>query len=94
MVFGMATKKVTVTLDVDQLAAIRALVEARSANSVSAFVQHAVAVSLNDVAGWGSLLAAALEQTGGPLTRAERTWADNVLLKPRGKGKRTKARAA
>jgi Arc/MetJ-type ribon-helix-helix transcriptional regulator len=61
---GMATKKVTVTLQADQLAAIRALVEARSTNSVSAFVQHAVAVSLNDVAGWGALLAPALEQTG------------------------------
>jgi hypothetical protein len=90
----MATKKVTVTLEADQLVAIRALVEARSASSVSAFVQHAVAVSLNDVAGWGALLAAALARTGGPLTRAERAWADDVLLKPRGKGKRTKARAA
>ncbi|HEY8946875.1 MAG TPA: hypothetical protein VIM73_21680 [Polyangiaceae bacterium] len=94
----MATKKVTVTLEVDQLVAIRALVEAGSTGSVSAFVQHAVAVSLNDVAGWGALLASALEQTGGPITRAERTWADDVLLKPpgkgRGRGKRTKARAA
>jgi len=96
MVIGMATKKVTVTLDVDQLLAIRALVEARSTSSVSAFVQHAVAVSLNDVAGWGALLASALDQTGGPLTRAERTWADDVLLKPPGKrrGKRARARAA
>jgi Arc/MetJ-type ribon-helix-helix transcriptional regulator len=96
MAIGMATKKVTVTLEEDQLIAIRALVEARSSSSVSAFVQHAVAVSLNDVAGWGALLASALDQTGGPLTRAERTWADGVLLKPPGKGtrKRTKARAA
>ena len=96
MAIGMATKKVTVTLDVDQLVAIRALVEARSTSSVSAFVQHAVAVSLNDVAGWGALLASALDQTGGPLTRAERTWADDVLLKPpgKGRGKRGKARAA
>jgi Arc/MetJ-type ribon-helix-helix transcriptional regulator len=75
----MATKKVTVTLEVDQLTAIRALVEGRSARSVSAFVQHAVAVSLSDVAGWGALLADALEQTGGPLTKAERSWADRVL---------------
>jgi len=95
-------KRVTVTLDVDQLGAIRALVEARSTSSVSAFVQHAVAISLNDVAGWGALLASALDQTGGPLTRAERTWADDVLLKAPGKGrgkrgkrgKRAKARAA
>jgi hypothetical protein len=94
MGIGMATKKVTITLQAEQLTAIRALVEARSADSVSAFVQHAVAVSLNDVAGWGALLASALDKTGGPLTRAERTWADDVLLKPAGKRKKTKARAA
>jgi len=76
----MATKKVTVTLGVDQCNAIRSLVDARATKSVSAFVQHAVAVSLNDVAGWGALLAEALGQTGGPLTRAERSWADGVLL--------------
>jgi Arc/MetJ-type ribon-helix-helix transcriptional regulator len=75
----MATRKVTVTLAVQQLDAIRALVEARGAKSVSAFVQHAVTVSLSDVAGWGAMLADALEQTGGPLSHAERTWADGVL---------------
>jgi hypothetical protein len=90
----MATKKVTITLEAEQLAAIRALVEARSADSVSAFVQHAVAVSLNDVAGWGALLASALDKTGGPLTRAERAWADEVLTKSTGKRKKTRARAA
>lgn len=96
MAIGMATKKVTVTLEVEQLAAIRALVEDRSTRSVSAFVQHAVAVSLNDVASWGALLASALQQTGGRLTRAERAWADGVLLKPpgKGRGKRTRVRAA
>lgn len=64
--------------------------------SVSAFVQHAVAVSLNDAAGRGALLASALDHTGGLLTRAERTWADDVLLKPSGKGrgKRARTRAA
>jgi Arc/MetJ-type ribon-helix-helix transcriptional regulator len=76
---GMATKKVTVTLTMEQLSAIRSLVEARSTKSVSAFVQHAVAVSLGDVAGWGALLAEALAQTGGALTKAERSWADGVL---------------
>jgi Arc/MetJ-type ribon-helix-helix transcriptional regulator len=91
---GMATKKVTVTLDANQLTAIRSLVESRSAKSVSAFVQHAVAVSLNDVAGWGALLAAALEGTGGPLTKAERSWADGVLSAGRGRPKRTRSRAA
>ena len=96
MQVGMATKKVTVTLELDQLLAIRALVDSRSTSSVSAFVQHAVAVSLNDVAGWGALLGSALDQTGGPLTRAERVWADAVLSKPprKARGKRSKSRAA
>lgn len=90
----MATKKVTVTLDADQLAAIRSLVETGSTKSVSAFVQYAVAVSLNDVAGWGALLAGALEQTGGPLTKTERNWADGVLSRTRAKRRKARSRAA
>ena len=79
MVDGMATKKVTVTLDEGQLDRIRALVEAGSAPSVSGFVQHAVGLALDDVAGWGALLAEALRQTGGPLSDEERTWANGIL---------------
>jgi Arc/MetJ-type ribon-helix-helix transcriptional regulator len=79
MVFGMATKKVTVTLDEAQLQRIRAIVEAGSAASVSGFVQHAVSVALDDVAGWGALLAEALRQTGGALSDQERAWADAIL---------------
>ncbi|MEA2932869.1 MAG: hypothetical protein QOI56_1654 [Actinomycetota bacterium] len=79
MVDGMATKKVTVTLDETQLLRIRALVEAGSARSVSGFVQHAVEVSLDDVAGWGALLAEALGATGGTLSEDERAWADGIL---------------
>jgi Arc/MetJ-type ribon-helix-helix transcriptional regulator len=79
MVHGMATRKVTITLDEAQLERIRALVEAGSAPSVSGFVQHAVGVALNDVAGWGALLAAALRETGGPLSDEERGWADDAL---------------
>ena len=75
----MATKKVTVTLDATQLDRIRALVEAGSAPSVSGFVQHAVAVALDDVAGWGALLAEALRETGGALSDDERAWADGIL---------------
>jgi Arc/MetJ-type ribon-helix-helix transcriptional regulator len=48
----MATRKVTITLDETQLDQIRSLVQARTAPSVSGFVQHAVAVALDDVAGW------------------------------------------
>jgi Arc/MetJ-type ribon-helix-helix transcriptional regulator len=93
MVVGMATAKVTITLEEEQLAAIRELVEGGHADSVSGFVKHAVAVSLADVAGWGAMLGLALEQTGGPLTGRERAWADSVLgtKKPKSKGKRRAA---
>ena len=75
----MATKKVTVTLDEDQLARIRDLVSAGQATSISGFVQHAVGVALDDVAGWGAMLAEALAKTGGDLTPEERAWADEIL---------------
>jgi Arc/MetJ-type ribon-helix-helix transcriptional regulator len=92
MVIGMATKKVTVTLEEEQVAAIRELVASGKADSVSGFVKHAVGVSLDDVAGWGAMLGRALEQTGGPLTPEERAWADDVLRGP--SGKKRKGRAA
>jgi Arc/MetJ-type ribon-helix-helix transcriptional regulator len=79
MVTGMATRKVTITLDEAHLARIQALVRAGSAASVSGFVQHAVTVALDDVAGWGAMLAEALQETGGPLSDEERAWADRVL---------------
>ncbi len=79
MVTGMASKKLTITLDEVQLERVRALVRAGSAPSVSGFVQHAVSVALDDVAGWGALLAEALRETGGPLSAGERAWADDVL---------------
>lgn len=79
MVCGMASKKVTVTLEVEQVEQIRRLVLAGKAASISGFVQHAVGVSLDDVAGWGALLAQALHETGGPLSAEEKRWADATL---------------
>ena len=79
MVIGMATRKVTITLDEARLDQIRSLVQAGTAASVSGFVQHAVAVALDDVAGWGATLAEALRATGGELSDTERAWADEVL---------------
>lgn len=76
---GMVTQKVTVTLPVEQVDAVRRLVAAGKAPSVSGFVQHAVGVSLDDVAGWGAILVEALSSTGGDLTADERRWADRVL---------------
>lgn len=79
MVVGMASKKVTITLDPEQLAQVKALVEAGRAASVSGFVQHAIAVALDDVAGWGAMLAQALDDTGGPMSADELAWADESL---------------
>ena len=90
MVTGMATRKVTITLDEAQLVRIRDLVAAGKAKTVSGFVQHAVSVALDDVAGWGAALAEALARTGGDLTAEERKWADEIL----GTGKRGKRPAA
>jgi hypothetical protein len=43
-------------------------------------------VALDDVAGWGAMLAAALSETGGDLTPDERVWADRILgVKKKGK---------
>jgi Arc/MetJ-type ribon-helix-helix transcriptional regulator len=91
MVVGMATQKVTVTLPEEQVAAIRQLVATGKAASVSGFVQHAVSVAVDDVAGWGAVLAEALAQTGGDLTAEERRWADRILGGTTKKGKRSAA---
>ena len=94
MVIGMATAKITITLPQDQLEEIHALIAAGEAASVSGFVQHAVHVALHDAAGWRELLEDALEQTGGPLTEKERSWADSVLAKQERKKGSGKGRAA
>jgi hypothetical protein len=86
MVFRMATTKITITSENNQLAEIRALIAAGAAASVSAFAKHAVGVALFDAAGWSAMLEDALRQTGGPLTKKERMWADG-LLSPHGQKK-------
>jgi len=92
MAISMATTKVTITLDDAQLEAIRKLVASGAATSVSGFVQHAITIGLNDVAGWSAMLGQALERTGGPLTKKERAWADAVLA-PRTAPKRKRKAA-
>ncbi len=94
MVFGMATRKITITLGDDQLQAIHALVAGGQARNVSAFVQHAVGVALSDAAGWKDMLDEALQQTGGPLTAKERAWADTILSTQREKKRGNKGKAA
>ena len=94
MVIGMATTKVTVTLDDEQLAAIRRLVATGKATNVSGFVKHAVAVSLADVEGWSALLDRALAETGGPLTAKERSWADDLLAPRPARARKRRRKAA
>ena len=79
MVSGMATKKITVTIEEEQVVRIQSLVSGGKAKSVSGFVQHAVSVALDDVAGWGALLSQALIESGGEVSDEERAWADEVL---------------
>ena len=94
MVFGMATTKITITLQDDQVEEIRALVAAGEATSVSAFVKHAVGVGLSDAAGWKEMLDDALQQTGGPLTKKESAWADALVSPERQKRSSRKRKAA
>lgn len=94
MVIGMATTKITITLPTEQFEEVRALVTAGEAASVSGFVQHAVAVVLRDAAGWREMLDDALQQTGGPLTKKERAWADGFLVSKVQKKSSRRRRAA
>ena len=54
----------------------------------SAHIRPAVGAERDDVAAWGAVLAHALEKSGGPLTDAEREWADLVLGVPKRRGRR------
>jgi Arc/MetJ-type ribon-helix-helix transcriptional regulator len=94
MVTGMATTKVTITLEQKQLEEIRKLVEAGKASSVSGFVKHAVGIALHPPAGWTEMLEEALQNSGGPLTKRERAWADAVLSPGPGRPRRRRTRAA
>lgn len=87
MVIGMAnTQKVTITLPVATLDAVRRIVDTGQAASVSGFVQQSVAVALDDVAGWAAELSEALTSTGGELSAKERAWADGVLSRDQHSG--------
>lgn len=94
MAHGMAKKKVTITLEPEQVESIERLVSVGKAQSLSGFIQHAVAVSLADVAGWGVMLSQALARTGGALTREERSWADSILTSRSRVPRKGKRRAA
>ncbi len=83
MVMSMATVKVTVTLQEEQLAEIRELVDRGQASSVSGYVQSAVCDSLDVVEGWKQMLSEVLEEHGPP-TEAEQRWLDEAMAIARG----------
>ena len=87
MVNGMATTtKFTITLDNAQFDEIKRIVAAGESPSVSAFVKKAIDTALNDAQDWDRMLKEMLDATGGPMTEAEREWANAAL----GHGKATK----
>jgi Arc/MetJ-type ribon-helix-helix transcriptional regulator len=90
----MASTKMTITLPNDQVKEIRALIAAGETASVSGFVKHAVGVALHDAAGWREMLGDAIQQTGGPLTKKERVWADTLLSIEEWKRRSRKGNAA
>lgn len=90
----MATTKITITLPNDQLEGIRAKVAAGAVSSVSGFIKHAVKIALEDAAGFRKMLNEALEQTGGPLTKEERAWAEEVVFGRKAKGGSRRRNAA
>ena len=47
---------------------------------------------MQDAAGWREMLDEALQQTGGPLTKAEREWADSIIAPPQSKNAAKKGR--
>jgi Arc/MetJ-type ribon-helix-helix transcriptional regulator len=90
----MATTKVTITLDDQQLQEVKEIVAKGQSPSISAFVKHAVGVALHDAAGWKEMLENALLETGGALTKKERAWADALLYPRRRKGGSRRRRVA
>ena len=73
------TEKVTVTLTVEQVAALRALAARRPGATVSGLVQYAVTMSLEAEDEFEAMVEDDLAASGGPLTEAEAAWVDGVL---------------
>lgn len=74
----MTTQKVAITVPEKTLASARRAVKAGRAQSLSAYVARALEHQsmIDDL---DSLLEELLKETGGPLTAAEKRWADSIL---------------
>ena len=79
MIVGMTKAKIAITIDEATLRAVRSRVARGDAASVSAYVEQAVARSLDDADDWESMVDRDLEATGGPLTPAETAWIKDAL---------------
>jgi len=81
MVNSMATRKITITVEENDLARIREMVQAGTVKSVSGFVQRAVTRSLDADRLLDEYLAAIVAE-GGPLTESETAWLDELFPIP------------
>ena len=81
MVNSMATRKITITVEENDLARIREMVQAGTVKSVSGFVQRAVTRSLDADRLLDEYLAAVVAE-GGPLTESETAWLDALFPIP------------
>lgn len=81
MVNGMATRKITITVEEEDLERIRKMVVAGTVKSVSGFVQQAVSRSLDADQLLDTYLAAVIDE-GGPLTESETAWLDGLFPIP------------
>jgi Arc/MetJ-type ribon-helix-helix transcriptional regulator len=79
MVYGMATRKITITLPDRQIAEIQKRIALQDSPNVSAFIQQAVQRSLESAAEFRAIVDEALRKSGGPLKPKERAWARRVL---------------
>lgn len=79
MFSGMRGRRVPVVLGEQDLAQLRAMKAVGEIDNVAGFVRHAVRLALLDRVEFKALLEESLERSGGPLTEAEKAWADRVL---------------
>ena len=77
----MATRKITITVEENDLARIREMVQAGTVKSVSGVVQRAVTRSLDADRLLDEYLAAVVAE-GGPLTESETAWLDELFPIP------------
>lgn len=81
MIKGMTSpkEKITISVDPDVLALVRAAVDEGAARSVSAYFEASAAAQALADRAWKDEVDAMLEETGGPPTAAELAWVESIL---------------